>query len=76
LTTKVTVSAKIDSNLRKKLAELGIKPSEIINRALEEAVKKKQRKGLIEEVGKISNIINRTKPEEWVSTVRDDRDER
>jgi antitoxin component of RelBE/YafQ-DinJ toxin-antitoxin module len=37
----VTVSAKIDAELRRKLAELGIKPSEVIRRSLQRGLKKK-----------------------------------
>jgi len=35
LIKNVTVSAKIDVELRRKMAELGIKPSEAIRKALE-----------------------------------------
>lgn len=42
----VTVSAKIDPELRKKLAELGIKPSEIIRKSLEKEVEERMKQQL------------------------------
>ncbi|MHA1840030.1 MAG: hypothetical protein ACTSYO_08775 [Candidatus Ranarchaeia archaeon] len=40
MVSKVTVSAKIDAELRKKLSGLGIKPSDIIKNALRKEIEK------------------------------------
>jgi len=76
LTEYVTVSAKIPKELRRKLAELGIKPSEVIRRALEAEVEKRTMTLLREKVEKAAGIISRIGVENWVRAVRESRDER
>jgi len=76
LTEYVTVSAKIPKELRRKLAELGIKPSEVIRRALEAEVEKRTMALLREKVEKAAGIISRIGVENWVRAVRESRDER
>lgn len=76
MTKTVTISAKIDVELRRKLAELGIKPSEAIRRALEEEVEKKMRERLYEMMEKASTILSKVSKEDWVKAVRESRDER
>jgi antitoxin component of RelBE/YafQ-DinJ toxin-antitoxin module len=76
LTETVTVSAKIDVRLRKKLAELGIKPSEAIRRALEKEVEEKLRAKLRTNVEEASTILSKVSEEEWVKAIRESREER
>ena len=76
MTKTVTVSAKIDVELRRKLAELGIKPSEAIRRALEKEVEEKMRERLYETIEKASTILSKVGREDWVKAVRESRDER
>ena len=76
LTKTVTVSAKIDVELRRKLTELGIKPSEAIRRALEKEVEEKMRERLYEMIEKASTILSKVSKEDWVKAVRESRDER
>ena len=76
MTEYVTVSAKIPKELRLKLAELGIKPSEVIRRALEAEVEKRTMALLKEKVEKAAGIISRIGVENWVRAVRESRDER
>ena len=76
MTEYVTVSAKIPKELRRKLAELGIKPSEVIRRALEAEVEKRTMTLLREKVEKAAGIISRIGVEDWVRAVRESRDER
>ncbi|MCD6089839.1 type II toxin-antitoxin system VapC family toxin [Candidatus Bathyarchaeota archaeon] len=44
MTKQVTVSARIDVELRRKLKELGIRPSEVIKKALEREVEERLKK--------------------------------
>lgn len=76
MTKTVTVSAKIDVELRRKLAELGIKPSEAIRRALEREVEEKMRERLYEMIEDASPILSKVSREAWVKAVRESRDER
>ncbi|MGQ9469723.1 MAG: CopG family transcriptional regulator [Nitrososphaerales archaeon] len=72
----VTVSAKIDEELRKKLSELGIKPSEIIKRALEKEVEERMKHQLYEKVEEASKIILKVGKDSWVKAIRESREQR
>jgi len=72
----VTVSARINVELREKLRELGIKPSEVIRRALEREVEERLKLQLYEKVGRASEVIRKVKREDWVKALREGREER
>jgi len=72
----VTVSAKIDEELRKKLADLGIKPSEIIRKALQKEVEDKLKQRLYQKAEKASKIIKKVDKKTWIKTIREGREER
>jgi antitoxin component of RelBE/YafQ-DinJ toxin-antitoxin module len=72
----VTVSAKIDAELRKRLAELGISPSEAIRRALEREVEEKMRERLYKKIGEASPALSKLSREAWAKAIRESRDER
>jgi len=74
--TYVTVSAKIDKELRKKLAELGIRPSEVIRRALEKEVEERMMQQLYRKVEEASKIIKKIDREMWIKSIRESREER
>ena len=76
MTKTVTVSAKIDVELRRKLVELGVKPSEAIRRALEREVKERTREKLQKTIENASVILSRVDREDWVKSIRKSRDER
>lgn len=76
MTKTVTVSAKIDVELRRKLAKLGIKPSEAIRRALEREVEERTRDKLQETIENASIILSKVNREDWVKSIRKSRDER
>ena len=72
----VTVSAKIDAELRKKLAELGIKPSEIIRKSLEKEVEERMKQQLYKKAEKASKIISKVGKEAWIKAIRESREQR
>lgn len=76
MTKYVTVSAKIDAELRKKMAELGISPTEAIRRALEREVEEKMKERLYQKIEKASAILSKVSKEAWVKAIRESRDER
>ena len=76
MTKQVTVSARIDVELRRKLRELGIKPSEVIKRALEREVEERMRLQLYRKVEKASEIIRRVGREAWIKAIREGREQR
>ncbi|RLG93929.1 DUF4145 domain-containing protein [Candidatus Bathyarchaeota archaeon] len=76
MTKQVTVSARIDVELRRKLKELGIKPSEVIRKALEREVEERLKLQLYEKVERASEIIRRVGRDAWIKAVRESREER
>jgi hypothetical protein len=74
--SQVTVSAKIDKELRKKMLQLGIKPSVVIKRALEDEVRERSTKKLLAEASRASEILKKVSEKGWRDTVRNSRDER
>ncbi|MEM2104440.1 MAG: hypothetical protein QW717_06085 [Candidatus Bathyarchaeia archaeon] len=74
--TYVTVSARIDKELRKKLSELGIKPSEVIRKALKKEVEERMKQRLCKKVEEASGIIKKIGKETWIKTIRESREER
>jgi antitoxin component of RelBE/YafQ-DinJ toxin-antitoxin module len=72
----VTVSAKIDAELRRKLAELGIKPSEVIRRSLQREVEEKMKEMFYRKVEEASEIISGVGKDTWVRAIREGREER
>jgi len=72
----VTVSAKIEAELRKKLAELGIKPSEIIRKSLKKEVEERMKQQLYKKVEKASKIITKVGKDAWIRAIREGRKQR
>lgn len=73
---QVTVSAKVDEELRKRMTELGIRPSEVIKRALELEVEERMRQSLLEQTSEASRIAKKVSSNDWVRAIRESRDER
>ncbi len=72
----VTVSAKIDEKLRRRLTELDIKPAPVIKKALEEEVEKKTYELLKARVKRASEILAKLSEGEIVESIRESRDAR
>lgn len=72
----VTVSAKIKRDLWVRLKKQNIKISEIIRRALEEELRKKEREELKKKLKKAGAILAIHSDDEIVELIRKSRDER
>ena len=72
----ITISAKISEDLKRKIDELGISPSEVIRRALEEEVRRRTRELLKERLKEVSSILSKVEREEWIKAIRETREER
>lgn len=72
----VTVSAKIRRELYEKLKKYGIPVSEVIRRALEEEVRKREEEEVREALKRAQEILMKIPPEEIAAIVRSDREER
>lgn len=69
-----TVSAKISEEEREELKKLGLNPTEIIRKAVQEEIRKARNKLLIEKMKRVTLIISKLKLDEIVSDIRDDRE--
>ena len=76
MTKQVTVSARIDVELRRKLRELGIRPSEVIKKALEREVEERLKLRVCRKVERASEIIRKVGRDSWIKAIRESRDER
>ncbi|MEM4029453.1 MAG: type II toxin-antitoxin system CcdA family antitoxin [Thermofilaceae archaeon] len=74
--TYVTVSAKIDRELREKLRKYGIPVSRVIRRALEEEVRKAEEEEVRRALRRVGEVLERIPPEELSALVRESREER
>ena len=70
----VTISAKIPKELRKKMKEYGIKPSDIIRKAIYREIRKIEMKKIKEEMKSIKPIINKIPIESVIQSIREDRE--
>lgn len=69
-----TVSAKIPREIKKKLDEFGIRPSEVIRRALNEEIKEAELRGLKKEAEAVKPILAKISSEVVEKSIREDRE--
>jgi len=70
------VSVRLPAELRRKMRELGIEPSKVMRRAIEEEVKRKEAERLKERISELADLIQRISTEDVVADIRRDRDGR
>ena len=71
----VTVSAKIRRDLHEKLKRHGIRISEVIRRALEEEVARREEEETRKALKEAQRILSKIPPEEIVRVIRETREE-
>jgi len=69
----VTVSAKVPRELREKAAKLGINVNQLIRKALEEEVRRREREHLKGMAQEVSLILSKVSAEDIVKIVKEDR---
>jgi hypothetical protein len=69
-----TVSAKISEQEREELKRLGLNPTEIIRKAVQEEIRKANNKNLIEKMKRVNPIISKLNMGEIVSDIKEDRE--
>jgi hypothetical protein len=72
--TYATVSAKVSQRERDELKKLGLKPTEIIRRAVQEEIRRAKNKELMEKMRRIAPIVKKLNVDEIVSDIRKDRE--
>ncbi|RLF10148.1 MAG: hypothetical protein DRJ62_05530 [Thermoprotei archaeon] len=71
----VTVSAKVPYELREKASKLGVNVNQLIRRALEEEVKRREVEQLKSVAQEVSRILSKIPEEEVVKVIREGREE-
>jgi antitoxin component of RelBE/YafQ-DinJ toxin-antitoxin module len=76
MTEMATVSAKIEKSKKEEMEQLGISPSDVIKKAVDDAIREKKRAKLIDEMNEAGKLIRNIPKESWVQAIRESRDER
>lgn len=71
----VTISAKVPEHLKKRLRELNVKTSQLVRRALEEEVSRREEEALKARSVKASHLLKKIPTREIIRAVRETRDE-
>jgi antitoxin CcdA len=70
----IYISTKIPKQLKEKIHKFKIKPSEILRKALEDEVKKREMEELKGEIERLKPILEKVSTEDIVKGIREDRD--
>jgi polyhydroxyalkanoate synthesis regulator phasin len=72
----VTVSVKVPQELKEKIEKLGIKPSRILRKAIEDEVRRKEVEQIRGEITRLKPVLSKIPIEEVVKSIREDRESR
>ena len=72
----ITVSAKVPEELKRRMDELGIKPSKVIREAIEREVRRREVEKLKKMLEDAEAVLARLSIEKVVESIREDRDSR
>jgi len=71
----VTISAKVPEELKKRLLELNVNTSQLVRRALEEEIGRREEEKLKALAVKASHLLKKIPPAEITRVIRETRDE-
>lgn len=71
-----TVSVKVPTEIKEKMKQLGIKPSKLLRKAIEEEIRRKQVKKIKEEIQDLKATFDKIPIETVVRSIREDRERR
>ncbi|WP_298275933.1 CopG family transcriptional regulator [Ferroplasma sp.] len=74
MTMYTTISAKISKEEREELGKLGINPTIIIRKAVQEEIRKAKNREFMAKMKKVAPIISKLKLDEIVSDIKEDRE--
>jgi hypothetical protein len=72
----VVLSVRVRKELKEKAERLGINIRDVVEKALEEAIKEKEREEINGIARKIKELMKDVSEEEWVEAIRGERNER
>jgi post-segregation antitoxin (ccd killing protein) len=69
------ISVRIRKELKRKARELGIDVRKVVEKALEEAIRRREEEELVKALEELKGLFSRISEKEWVDAVRKSRDE-
>lgn len=72
----VTVSVKVPHELKEKLEKLGVKPSKLLRKVIEEEIRRKEVEQIKEEIANLKPALSKIPLKEVVKSIREDRGSR
>ena len=72
----ITVSAKVPKELKEKMREMNINISQLVRRAIEEEVKRREENKLRMLIAEASQSLRKIPPEESTKVIRETREQR
>jgi hypothetical protein len=76
LSDYVTISTKVPLKVKEKLKKLGLKPSKILRKAIEDAIMEEEIKRLKENIEALKPILAKIPMEDVIKSIREDREKR
>jgi len=70
------ISVRIRKELKRRARELGIDVREVVEKALEEAIRRREEEELVKALEELKSLFSRISEKEWVDAVRKSRNER
>jgi len=72
----ITVSVKVPIEVKEKIEKLGIKPSKLLKRAIDEELRRREIEEIEDKLKELKNVLNRFSREFIVESIREDRESR
>ena len=76
MTEMATVSAKIERWKKEEMEELDISPSEVIKKAVDDAILQRKREKAAEGISEIAPLLRKVSEESWMKAIRETSEER
>jgi len=76
LSDYVAISTKVPLKVKEKLKKLGLKPSKILRKAIEDAIMEEEIKRLKENIEALKPILAKIPMEDVIKSIREDREKR
>ena len=76
MSRNVTVSLKIPQDLRERMRKLGLNPSPVLRKALEDEVRRRELQEIQTRIEELKPLLNRLTLDEAVRSIREDRERR
>jgi len=76
LSKYATVSVKVPTELKKELDKLGIKPSKLLRRAIQDEIRRRGVEKIRREIESLRPALAKISIEDFVRSIREDREQR